>query len=129
MKISKQRLNTSMTCMDKNNLYCQEICDIIKICGESGVLEFNYQDLRIVYKDSKPISVKEDAPQFAPGQDAVIYNPDNDLDLITEREANVKEDQLSHMHLRDPLQYEEMLLSEDIIDEEENQDEFNRETD
>ena len=93
----------------------EEICSIINSCSSNGVRHFLYQGLDLSFV---PV---EQSPTIDP---VFIPEPLKQQSLSQAREAfekeeiKYREDELDLMQIEDPLRYEELLKSGDIVDEE-----------
>ncbi len=85
-----------------------DICSIVNACGESGVAEFTLGKLKVIFKDTR--SELEEPVEFPQElQDAVIEE-------VTERdEIAHKEAMLAQMEIEDPVEFERLMTSGDLI--------------
>lgn len=92
----------------------KDICSIIKACSTSGVREFKYLDLSLSF-----VQVETDRaidPVFIP--EAIKQQSISQArEAFEKEEMKYKEDELELMQIVDPLQYEELLKTGDIVDE------------
>jgi hypothetical protein len=93
-------------------LSAQEICDIIRACGEQGVAELKFGDLQVVFPPKwgswpgqKPLS-------FASSSEAALSEAQTTqiaAETLEKEAISLKEDQLAELALTDPLEYERLL--------------------
>ena len=96
-------------------LTIQEICAILRIASQTGVSSFKYQGLEAVFGVQRPQwggKVPSTDPEVA---DKIAE------DTLVQQELDTKQQQLEEMVLADPAAYEEMLLSEDLVNADEGQ--------
>jgi len=90
-----------------------EVCEIIAACGNSGVKEFAFRDLRITFQARK--NDGQDEPIYqSPGPVTEIVSNQFDESLIQQDEMAMKEDELSLLKIEDPLAYEQMLMRREL---------------
>ena len=99
------------------NFTAQEICDIIKACGESGVVKFECGPLCLSFQDSLD-QVNTPPQNYSPGQVAEIPKVMNESSLIKQDEMSVKEEHLAELKLQDPYEYETLLAEPELVGEE-----------
>jgi hypothetical protein len=93
----------------------EEICSIINTCSSNGVRRFLYQGLDLSFV---PV---EQSPAIDP---VFIPEPLKQKSISQAREASEQEEvkykaeELDLMQIEDPLRYEELLKSGDLVDEE-----------
>ena len=92
----------------KNNLTSQEVCEIIKQCGESGVVNFNFRELHVTFQDRE--EQRQDPPQIqSPGQVTANTEILDEKSLIQQDEATAKELELEELKIQNPFEDENML--------------------
>jgi hypothetical protein len=86
-----------------------DICSIVKICGESGVVEFTLGKLKVTFKDTRTQAIEPAESISQEQQDAVVEE-------VTERdELAHKEAMLAQMEIEDPVEFERLMTSGDLI--------------
>jgi hypothetical protein len=109
----------------KRDLSAQDICALIKACGEYGVAQLKLGDLELAFTSQTERSWLHQA-RHAPTlhshlPEAAISeahpNEQNEHSL-EQAELALKNDQLAELLLTDPAAYEEAVLREDLVDEE-----------
>lgn len=92
----------------------EEICSIIKACSSNGVRDFHYCGLDVSF-----VPVEQDRaldPVFVP--EAIKQKSISQArEAFEKEEASYKAQELDLMQIEDPLAYEELLKSGDIVDE------------
>lgn len=88
----------------RNNLSAVDVCSLIKACSESGVIELTFGDLHISFV---PKAIGTPPAQAIAG----LNQPD-----IEQIEIAVKTDQLDHMLVEDPVEYERLRASGELTD-------------
>jgi hypothetical protein len=85
-----------------------DICSIVKSCGENGVGEFTLGKLKVTFKGNlTPVSQQEEVSTEL--QEAVSVE-------LTERdELAHKEAMLAQMEIEDPVEFERLMTSGDLI--------------
>lgn len=94
-----------------------DICAIIKTCADSGVTFLCLGELTVEFNNHRsepPIQDEEVNPML---QEVVSENE------IERDEIALRDDQLAHMEIEDPVAYERELLKGDLIDSKELGDE------
>jgi hypothetical protein len=81
-----------------------DICAIIKACGEAGVSKFVLGSLSFEIGHAPQVQY---APFVAEGRTQAIGVLNDELAL--------KEERLAHMDVEDPVQYEKLLMSGDLV--------------
>lgn len=114
MKESKTKLNPTTNCLHSENvLSSQDICEIIKTCGESGVVDLEYGNLRISFQ-ARNEPCQDELHYQSPGPVTAIPKVMEEDNLIRPDEMSVKEDELANMIIEDPLQYEALLANKEL---------------
>ncbi len=80
-----------------------DICSIIKVCGEAGVVDFQLGSIRVLFKGN---------PLF----EAPVQPLDQLFEEVgtTRDEVTLKEERLAHMDIENPQEYERLLMSGDL---------------
>lgn len=91
-------------------LSADNIAVILKACSESGVMELNFHDLRVIF--GRTAKTKEAQPELIQAPAAVIAEP---APLADEIEARAE--QLMQMFIEDPAQAEKLLLDGELEDD------------
>jgi len=88
-------------------LTAQEVCSIIKACGDTGAVELKFEDLHISFQAGKEV---ESVPTHhsTPG-------PGEETRHMIRDEAILKEIELANMALENPTGYEDLLAGEDLV--------------
>ena len=108
---SKITTNSSPT---KNSLTSPEICEIIKQCGESGVIDFEFNELHISFQARK-VDCQDHLHTQSPGQGTAISRIIDEDSLIMQDEMMLKDLELEELKLQDPLQYETLLAEQELV--------------
>jgi len=103
----------STTICSHTNFTSEDICEIIKTCGDSGVITFECDGLRLSFQDRKE-EVKNTTIPYSPGQVEAIPKILDEDSLIKQDEMNVKEDELAELRLRNPFEYETLLAEREL---------------
>lgn len=103
--------------MEKRTLTVEEICAIIKICGEHGVDTFEYEGLKLGFKDNSPVVTNVTSDFFQGQKDNSPTEPFNEDTGVKADEFDVKFDQFADAALEDPMLFEEIMANEDRMDE------------
>ena len=106
---SKTKLKTT-TRYSNFSLTSQEICEIIKQCGLSGVTLFNYNGLHVSFAGQRVD--EKDKNAISPGQ--VWPDREQESKNIAQDDYNLMEDHLAELQLVNPSKYEELLFQEEI---------------
>ena len=104
-------MNSSRT---RNSFSSQGMCEIIKACGESGVVNFEHKELRISFQARKD-DCQDSLHTQSPGQVTAIDKIIDEDSLIQQDEMLVKELELEELKLQDPLQYETLLAEQELV--------------
>jgi hypothetical protein len=108
----KSQNTTNCIKKEKNGLTCQNICDILRICGETGVKDFKFQDLHVVF-ESKLHNDKV-IGHYSSGQEDGISTIESKT-MLAQEELNYRDEQLANLQLTDPLLYEELVSQGELI--------------
>ncbi len=101
-----------------DNFTSQDICDIIKTCGEVGVVELTLKDFNISFQTREEVHIAPTPFITHPNQEAVSTKEFiNDESFAKEGEAAYKEAQLANMVVEDPVEYERLMSIDDLIEE------------
>ena len=92
----------------------KDICAIIESCNVSSVTRLKLGDLDVTFKDYRPVV---EVPE-ASGQMQDLGIDIDDSVFKVEDEVNLKEDELSTLHLENPLEFEQGLIGDDFKDDE-----------
>lgn len=92
----------------------KDICSIIDYCSRNGVRSFNYLGLSLSF-----VQVEQDRAidtVFIP--EAIKTKSDSQArEAFEKEEVKYRQEELELMQIVDPLQYEELLKTGDIVDE------------
>jgi hypothetical protein len=98
----------------KKGLKSYDICNLIKTCSVSGVLELNYGELHIKFA-SKDIEAPSE-PAIAGRKSDATKSTVIEQDSIEQDELKTKQDQLDLMLIEDPAEYERLLIAGELED-------------
>ena len=104
-------MNSSRT---RNNFSSQGICEIIKACGESGVVDLEFRGLHISFQARKD-DCQDCLHTQSSGQMTAIPKIIDEDSLIQQDEMVIKELELEELKLQDPLQYETLLAEQELV--------------
>ena len=95
---------SGMRSTNKNGLDPVALCAIIKQCGESGVQEFKWGDLHVLFSISGP-------PGRLPGIVHTLAPLKSFLqeEVLPENEESARENQMEQLKLTDPVAYENLV--------------------
>lgn len=95
-----------------------EICEIIRACGEAGVVELKFHDIHLKLIPQIERKQEKPSPSSLPATEIAEPNHEklNERALLSE-ELTVKEDQLADLAITDPFQAEQLRLAGEIDDE------------
>jgi hypothetical protein len=99
----------NITNCSNNHLTAEEICAIIKICGESGVQNITFKDLHVSF--SGPKANDKDPIAHSPGP---VWNSLDDKKSLAQLEVDLMDDRLAEMQISDPVRYEELMANKDL---------------
>lgn len=118
MTESKKKSKDIMSLADikiTNGLSGQDICEIIKTCGEVGVTEFRLSNLSFSFQ-ARTETVLPNYLYQSPGPVTANTKAMDENSLIRPDEINAKENVLDNLHIEDPLQFEELLAQRELED-------------
>jgi len=102
------------TICTETSFTASEICEIIRVCGTAGVSFFSCKGIKVCFQArEQAVGVTDNYNSSGPTE-AIAQNFSEDL--ITQDEINLKEDEISGLHLSDPVLYEKLLIERDLID-------------
>lgn len=98
------------------NFKLKEICELIKVCGASGVTELKVGELHVQF------SSKAHGGSVSSGIELpIIKNTDQlvetEQEVILRDEIKLKQDQLDLALIESPAEYERLLMSGELEDE------------
>lgn len=99
-------------------LSAKDICDIIKACKGSGISELSVGDL-IIRRGVGEDTALVDTPI---ARSRPILEEKVGVESLAEQEQMTKEDQLALLRIENPLEYERLLIAQDLIDSTEGAD-------
>ena len=110
---------TSRTSVPVKSFTAEEICAIIKQCGESDVLKLSLGDFHVEFerKASALLDTPEQASQVFPVISQEQSNEIQDLANIKERSDDASEE-IANLLLTNPVEYEDSLMRGDLEDAE-----------
>jgi hypothetical protein len=96
-----------------------EICAILKECGKSGVVNFEYNGLKFDLRSKKiaPEEAQTTAPSVIIPPEVQVIADAQTRDAQVEYELNKKQDELDQLLIDDPEAYEEAVRRGDLVDE------------
>ena len=107
----------------KTPLRTEDICTIIKLCSESRVASLKWGDLCVEFGPAKTTpwafpmeSAHTEAVSPAPSPEKADTQ---EQETLLSDELRVKDDQLALMVIEDPAQYEELISSGELDEEDE----------
>ena len=83
------------------------ICDLISVCGKSGVTELSFDTLKVSFSHSK--TLEENAPIVLSGRP----EPEN----FEQIEQDLKEEHLSMALIENPAEYERLAAAGELEDD------------
>lgn len=92
----------------------EDICAIIRTCKEQGVRSFEYNGLKILLSDqiqnpvTESVFVSREVKQLQDSQTREAYS---------DQEQKLKQEKLEQLLIEDPVAYEELIRSGDLVDE------------
>lgn len=101
----------------------EELCGIIKACGEAQVVELKLGDLYVRFgQQPVPEAPANEVQSPAPTPEAAISATQNELEkeaerALTQDEVKLREDQLDMALLENPLLYEELIAKGEVEDD------------
>lgn len=110
----------------KTVLKSDEVCAILKACGENGVRVLKFADLYVQF-GPKPAPARQSseisptdvrATENPPSPDTEMSETATKIDQTTldQLELQAKQDRLERMMLEDPAEYERLMASGDLTD-------------
>ena len=113
---STENLQSSTNCLRHKDLTSEDICSIIKSCGANGVKSFAYDGLKIVFSSDLQESEQQlliNTIKETPITDGFI----DENSFVEEDEEEAKKIQLEQMAILNPDEYEQAILSGELINE------------
>lgn len=109
MSRSFQNGTHSMKEIEKVFTRATELCDILRECKKSGVSWFKWGDLEVRFG-----TTSQSGRQIKISEKAISESEKIEIQAIEQQEILTKEDQLDHMLIEDPYQYEKLLLAGEL---------------
>lgn len=106
-----------------SELNVKDVCDIIQKCADCGVGELKFGPLELKFHQiSVPVTTSGQNP--APHIEEPSQGPENDAptmspELLKKIEEDIKQDQLAEMLITDPAQFEELIFSGEVVNDDE----------
>lgn len=98
-------------------LSAKDICDIIKACKGSGISELSVGDLIL-----RRGLIEDPLAETHIARSRPILEEKVGKESLEEQEQMTKEDQLALLRIENPLEYERLLIAQDLIDSTEGAD-------
>jgi hypothetical protein len=98
-----------------NELKFGELKKLIELCGEMGVSEINFGNLRVVFggqTKEKPLT-----PPTIQTKEVEVQTQQIETEALTEISREVDERDLSLMSIEDPVRFEQMLIEGELEDD------------
>lgn len=108
MKTNKTRL--------KSISKVKELCDLVKVCGDAGVLELVYGDTRVIF-EPKAKGTNQSSETETVVTREIKQQPEHEINHLMKDTIDLKEDQLSMALIENPADYERLVLSGDLEDD------------
>lgn len=94
----------------------EDICAIIKECGQNGVAEFSYGELTLIYKEAPHYLAPTIEPLHVP-QEIQNKADSQARDALTNDEVAIAQHELDQMVIEDPDRFFELTRRGDLINE------------
>lgn len=92
-----------------------EIKKLIELCGEKGVSELQFGDLKIVF--GRQTKVDPLTPTVVQTKEAEVQTQQIEKEALVEASKDLDENDLSLMQIEDPSRYEQMLIEGELEDD------------
>lgn len=92
-------------------LKSDEVCALIKACGESGVSSLKWGNLQVSFERSPK---EPETPPAIPDTEISEEIAQSGTRRLEQEEFNTKEDELATMLIENPLEYERMLTNREL---------------
>jgi hypothetical protein len=101
-------------------LKAEEVCSILKVCAEAGVNEITFRDLNVRFgPPAETRRPEQDAESASPSSSETVLSEiaaKIDQETIEEQEIRIREQQLDELRITDPLAYEKLVISGELVD-------------
>jgi hypothetical protein len=91
----------------------EEVCRILKVCGETNVLELKFGDLAVVFGASAKNSPEPVISPSTVAEITAVQRVQAEKSLLRD-EIAMKEQELAEMAIESPLKYEELLMQGEL---------------
>ncbi len=106
---------------ENSNLTAEQICVVIKACGECGVAKFKCGSLEVEFLqklEPAPAPIVQAAPPSLPDTEiSEAQTSEDDLKRIEREEKELRRQQLRELIFTDPVAYEELCALGELEDE------------
>lgn len=99
----------------KTELKFNELKKLIELCGEKGVSEISFGDLKVVF--GSQTKGKSLTPTVIQTKDTEVQTQQIETEALTEISKEMDERDLSLMSIEDPTRYEQMLIEGELEDD------------
>ena len=104
----------SMKANEKILLTAEEVCIILKTCGEAKVAELQFGPLHVWFDKSVAKIVKEECPIPLPATEIAETQEIIAKEAHIEEEIRTREDQVAELWITNPQKAEEMVLKGEL---------------
>lgn len=106
----------------KKELEASDVCSILEACVKARVAVLRYRGLEIKFRGRLKKRLEEKEVPSNIVAESYAASPESTSAEIRELALDLKKQQLDQMLIEDPSQYESLLASGEIEDEEQNED-------
>lgn len=103
----------------------KEICNIIRVCNSNNVANFKFGEVEVSFHKSAVLEVAHtEGRQIPPLQIDDSTLDEQEADLLLTETVDLRKQQLDLLQVTDPVAYEELVASGDLLDESQEEDDF-----
>lgn len=86
-----------------------QLCDLIRTCGESGVVELSFDTLHVKFAQVSPATKREDEAMVT-----AVADPGQESELLLKETLRLREDDLAMKLITDPAEFERLLVAGEL---------------
>ncbi len=103
----------------------KEICNIIRSCNLNNVANFKFGELEVSFhKSAVPEMASTEGRQIPPLQVSEAVVEELEANQLLSETVDLRKQQLDLLQVTDPVAYEELVASGDLLDESQQEDDF-----
>jgi hypothetical protein len=94
----------------------RDVCEIIRVCSETGVHRISFAGLRVSFKGGHPEDKEREFTPVKETPEVVAAAEKHDEETRKQDDLRARDLQMAEIAIVDPLQYEELMEQEELVD-------------